>query len=178
MPRPFTFPVLYDEALQLTTTKLKQWGYLNSKEIKSGRIFWNSHRNQTGSISIKVNTINEQPYIEFNYKYRDEPRIYKVGFVSLFSNLGKGVIWYFLCPVTNKRCRKLYLVDGYFLHREAFKGCMYKSQAKTKEKGFFRYFKNQIKLDDLNEKIYSKHFKRHYAGKPTKRYLRIMEKID
>jgi len=38
---------------------------------------------------------------------------------------GKGVIWHFLCPATRKRCRKLYLVDTYFLHREAFNGCFY-----------------------------------------------------
>jgi hypothetical protein len=25
--------------------------------------------------------------------------------------------------------------------------------------------------------IYSKHFKSHYAGKPTKRYLKLMRKI-
>lgn len=29
---------------------------------------------------------------------------------------------------TEKRCRKLYLVDGYFLHRDAFKKCMYDSK--------------------------------------------------
>jgi len=178
MPKFPTYPTLYNEALQISITKLKEWDYLKPEQIKTGTLTWSRNGHKTGSISITENTQSEQPYIELNYKYRDEPRNYKVSLVSMPSNLGKGRIWYFLCPRANKRCRKLYSIDGYFLHREAFKGCMYKSQAKTKEKGFFRYFKNQIKLDDLNEIIYSKHFKRNYAGKPTKRFLRIMEQIE
>jgi len=84
-----------------------------------------------GSISINVNTQSEQPYIELDYNYRDKPRNYKVYLTSTPSNLDKGKIWYFLCPHTNKRCRKLYSIGGYFLHREAFKNCMYQSQSQT-----------------------------------------------
>ncbi len=95
------------------------------------------------------------------------------------SNLGKGLIWYFLCPQTNKRCRKLYLIGGYFLHRTAFKGCMYKTQTKSKEcrqldKTLGVYFR----IDNLYSQLSQKHFKKTYAGKPTKRYLRIMEQIQ
>jgi len=42
------------------------------------------------------------------------------------------------------------------------------------------YQKNicRYKADELNEKIYSKHFKSHCASKPTKRYLQLLKKID
>jgi len=93
-------------------------------------------------------------------------------------NLGKGLIWYFLCPQTNKRCRKLYSIGGYFLHREAFSGCMYETQTQSKkhrqlDKSLGAFFKT----DDLYSQLYQKHFKKTYAGKPTKKYLRILEQI-
>ena len=179
MPKPHTFPTLYNEALQISISKLKEWEYLNPEQIKSGTITWSRNGSQTGSISIKVNTHSEQPYIELDYKYRDEPRNYKVRLVSLPSNLGKGLIWYFLCPHTNKRCRKLYSIGGYFLHREAFNGCMYETQTQSKkyrqlDKILGAYFKS----DNLYSELYKKNFKKTYAGKPTKRYLRIMEQIQ
>ncbi len=179
MAKPYTFPTLYNKALQISISKLKEWEYLNPEQIKSGTLTWSRNGNQTGSISIKVNTHSEQPYIELDYKYRDEPRNYKVRLVSIPSNLGKGLIWYFLCPQTNKRCRKLYSIGGYFLHREAFNGCMYETQTQSKkyrqlDKTLGAYFRT----DDLYSQLYQKHFKKTYAGKPTKKYLRIMEQIQ
>ena len=174
-----TFPTLYNKALQIDISKLKGWGYLNPEQIKSATLNWSRNGNPTGSISIQVNTHSEQPYIELDYKYRDEPRNYKVYLTSIPSNLGKGEIWYFICPHTKKRCRKLYLIGGYFLHREAFKGCMYETQTQSKksrqlDKTLGAYFRT----DQLYEQLYKKHFKKTYAGKPTKKYLRIMEQIQ
>jgi len=179
MPKPYTFPTLYNEVLQIHISKLKEWGYLAPGKIKRGTIDWSRNGNPTGSISISVNTQSEQRYIELDYKYRDEPRNYKVFLTSTPSNLSRGEIWYFLCPQTNKRCRKLYSIGGYFLHREAFKGCMYESQTQSKkyrqlDKTFGAYFKS----DNLYSELYKKHFKKSYAGKPTKKYLRIMERIQ
>ena len=179
MPKPHTFPTLYNEALQISISKLKEWEYLNPEQIKSGTLTWSRNGNKTGSISIKVNTHSEQPYIELDYKYRDEPRNYKVRLVSMPSNLGKGLIWYFLCPQTNKRCRKLYSIGGYFLHREAFNGCMYETQTQSKKyRQLDKILGAYFKTDDLYSQLYQKHFKKTYAGKPTKKYLRIMEQIQ
>ena len=61
MPKPHTFPTLYNEALQISISKLKEWEYLNPEQIKSGTITWSRNGNQTGSISIQVNTHSEQP---------------------------------------------------------------------------------------------------------------------
>jgi len=178
MPKFPTFPTLYDDVLQINISKLKAWGYLNPNQTKSGVLTWSFNGNKTGCISIFVNTFCDQPYIELDYKYRDEPRSYKIELVSIPSNLGKGTIWYFSCPVTNKRCRKMYSIGGYFLHREAFQGCMYESQTKSK---YYRYLDKYLgayfKIDKLYEQLYSKHFKKTYAGKPTKKYLRIMDQI-
>jgi hypothetical protein len=179
MPKPHTFPTLYNEALQISISKLKGWGYLDPEQFKSGTLNWSRNGNPTGSISIQVNTHSEQPYIELDYKYRDEPRNYKVRLVSMPSNLGKGLIWYFLCPQTKKRCRKLYSIGGYFLHREAFNGCMYETQTQSKKyRQLDKTLGAYIKSENLYSELYKKNFKKTYAGKPTKKYLRIMEQIQ
>jgi hypothetical protein len=179
MPKPHSFPNLYNEALQIHISKLKGWGYLDRELIKSGSLNWSINGNSTGSISIKVNTYSQEPYIELAYDYRDEYRNYKIYLTSTISNLNKGEIWYFICPKTKKRCRKLYSINGYFLHRDAFKGCMYETQIKSKkyrqlDKILGVYFNN----DNLYRELYKKHFKKTYAGKPTKKYLQLKRKIE
>lgn len=178
MPKPATFPTLFDEVSQLNITRLKEWGYLKPEQIKSGTIHWSIRGKEIACISIKSNTRTIDPFIELNYLYKDEPRNYKVSLVCLPSNLGKGHIWYFLCPETNKRSRKLYLVGGYFLHRDAFNGCMYDSQTKSKKwRDMEKVYGSYFDCDKYFKELYSKHFKKFYNGKPTKRYLYLKQKI-
>lgn len=179
MPKFPTLPPLYDEVLQLSITNLKRDGFLKPDFHVNGITTWSCNGNKTGSIGIEVNTKGERPYVELNYQYKDEPRKYKIRLVTVLSNLGKGNIWYFLCPQTNKRCRKLYSIGGYFYHREAFNGCMYETQTRSKQmrridKSFGAYFRAESFYKELNKK----HFKRTYAGEPTKRYLWLMEQIQ
>lgn len=127
---------------------------------------------------FRVDTRTEQPYIELNYLYGEQQQNYKIDLVSLPSNLGKGKVWYFRCPHTFKRCRKLYCVGGEFLHREAFKRCMYICQTESKH---YRAYDKTIcaifKIKKLYEKTNKKYFKNFYNGKPTKRFLKTMLKI-
>ena len=119
------------------------------------------------------------PYIELDYKYRDEPRKYRVRLVSVPSNLGAGEVWYFLCPHTGKRCRILYSVGGWFLHREAFRRVYYDSQVQSKKtRNYMHVVGPLFKTDKLYDELYKPYFKRYYAGKPTKRYARIQKKLE
>lgn len=177
MPKNPTFPTLYNEASQINISKLKKWGYLNSNQISSGVLTWSIRGNQTGSISICVNMTKDQPYIELDYTSRKRPRKYKIKLVSKPSNLGKGKMWFFQCPQTNKLCRKLYSISGYFLHREAFKGCMYESQTQSHQaRELDRVLSKVFSVDKLDQELYSKHFTKYYNGKPTKRYVKIMKR--
>jgi hypothetical protein len=177
MAKPHTHPTLYDNALQMSIKKLNEWGYLKSGQEFKTQLDWSRNGNPIGSISIKINTMSKNPYIELDYKFRDDPRNYKVDLVSVKSNLGKGVIWYFVCPETNKRCRVLYSIGGYFLHREAFSGCMYESQTQSKKNRELEKFAMYFQTSKLKSEIYSKHFKKMYKGKPTKRYLKLLKKL-
>lgn len=141
--------------------------------------YWSSNNgNRVASISIKVNHRNITPFLELSYNYGNEPVKYRVRFISQPSNLGIGEVWYFLCPYTHKKCRKLYLVDGYFLHRTSVRG-MYDAQTESK---YYRSLKNtfgrELKASKLIDKTYQKHFKKYYSGKPTRKYLIILKKLE
>ena len=60
MPKPYTYPTLLNEALQLSITKLKEWEYLNPEQYKSGTINWSRNEQPTGSISIQVFNLKGQ----------------------------------------------------------------------------------------------------------------------
>jgi hypothetical protein len=174
-----TFPTLYDDVLQIRLSKLKELGYLNPNQYKSGTLTWSTNGQERGSILIAVGNQIEKPYVELKYQFKKEPRNYKVKLVSVPSNLGKGNVWYFVCPHTKKRCRVLYSIGGYFLHREAFNGCMYESQTKSKHwRSLEKNFGAAFRTGEVYDELYSKYFKSHYRGKPTKRFKKLKAELD
>ena len=179
MPKPHTFPTLYDEVKTVSISFLTKHGYLKPNKLKAGSIHWSRNGENLGSISIKVCTYSESPYLEFDYKCNKAPINYRAKLVSAPSNLGKGVVWYFICPKTGKRCRKLYLADTFFYHRSAFNGCMYEKQTQSKKSRYLdKTLGEYFRTDQLFEQLYKKNFKKTYAGKPTKKYLWLMERIN
>lgn len=179
MPKPHTYPTLFDDVKIISISFLTKHGYLKPNQWRNGTITWSRNGNKTGSISIGIYTKPENSYLELDYKCNEAPINYRVQLISAPSNLGKGVVWYFVCPRTGKRCRKLYLADTYFYHRSAFRGCMYEKQTQSKksrhlDKTLGLYFQ----VDKLFEQLYKKHLKKHYAGKPTKKYLKLTRQIQ
>ena len=179
MPKPHTFPTLFNDLKTVSISFLAKNGYLKPNHFQNGTITWSSNGIKTGSILIWVSTQPGRPYLELDYKCNGAPVKYKVQLVSAPSNLGKGVVWYFICPNTNKRCRKLYLADTYFYHRSAFRGCLYKTQTYSKKyRQLEKKFKFYFQKNDFFEELSAKHFKKHYAGKPTRRYSKLTLKLQ
>jgi hypothetical protein len=178
MPRHSSIPTLYDECKTISLTSLKKWGYLKPGEWKHGGITWSRAGNKTGSISFSVDMFSDNPCFELDYRCNETTINYQVHLVSIPSNIGKGVVWYFLCPATRKRCRKLYLIGGKFLHRTAFRGCFYEKQTySSRNRNLCRAFEFVSKVDKAYETLHTKYFKKYYAGKPTKRYRKLAETI-
>ena len=176
MSRYSTNPFLFDEAKFISITVLKKWGYLELGTSKSGVLTWRMNGEKTGSISIFVNHNN---LVTVDYKCNETSYNYNISLTSTPSNLGIGEIWYFICPFTHKRCRKLHLISERFMHRSNLPSGMYSTQIQSKgwrlmDKVYGSYFK----LDEVYEELYSKHFKTHYNGKPTKRYLKLIQQIN
>jgi len=161
-----------DKAFTLTTGKLNSWGYM--KKPKSGIITWQKGEQDLKSIHIHVDTRSGNPYMELFYKHDGDVIQYKIELVSMPSNLGNGILWYFICPVSGKRARKLYLIDGEFVHRDSYKGGIYSSQVLSHKD------RQRKKLMDgafAEEKIDEKYFTPFYRGKPTVKYKSIMKKV-
>ena len=179
MPKFPTFPTLFNEVLQISISNLKELGYLDPCQRRSGTFAWNSNGREIGSIGITADMTSAIPNIELDYKYRDQSRNYRINIIAVPSNIGKGKIYYFQCPQTGKRCRKLYSIGGYFLHRDAFRGCYYESQTRSRKMRMVdKVYGSYFKQDKLYEELYKPYFKPYYAGKPTKRYIRINKKLE
>lgn len=179
MGRPYTFPTLYDEVLQLSIKILKRDGLLKKGYKWSGSLSWNRRGEKIATISIVIDMREGSNFIILDYRSNGVPIKYRVNVCTVKSNLNKGEIYYFVCPKTGKRCLKLYFVSDYFLHRDAFVNCMYDSQTQGKRcRDFFKIFVPEYKMDEVYSELYKKNFKTHYAGKPTKKYLKLMKLIE
>lgn len=176
MPKVPTFPPLFDSVNVLSMSKLKEWGYLKDSSRKNSVVTWSKNGIKTSSVSMDFCLDKEEMILE--YKYDGELRKIRYDLVCLPSNLGKGKVWFFVCPKTYNLCRKLYCIDGYFYCRRAFNGGMYESQIQSKKLRWLdSVYGDYFKLDNLYAELRKKHFKKYYAGKPTKRYRKICHQI-
>jgi hypothetical protein len=176
MGRNSTNTTLIDETLTIKIKDLKRFDYLKYSEVRAGVLKWSSSFGYQSEVNISVN--NNNSILTISYKLNGNPICYSVPIIYINSNLGKGKIPLFICPMTNKRCRNLYLLNGYFAHRTSSNNAMYESQTQSKHYRFLdKNFGKVFKLDSYYQTIYSKHFKTHYNNKPTRRYLSILKSI-
>lgn len=98
---------------------------------------------------------------------------YDIRIVSIPSNLGKGRMYYFICPFTHKWCKYLYMGYGspYFKSREAYSHRIYyASQLSSRlNKPNDIYWRLERQLEVLRPL----HPKNHYKGTVTKAQQRI-----
>jgi hypothetical protein len=178
MGRYGNYPKTVDDCKTVSISKLKEWNYFSYGK-RSGTIKWSRNGIESSSIGIEVTFTDKEKFIILDYKTNDKEIRYKVEIESLPSNLGKGEVYYFVCPSTGKLCRKLYFESGYFLHRTAFKNLMYQKQLESKKnRELFKIFDASFVPDEIFEQRYKPYFKTHYNGKPTKRFLKLEKKIN
>lgn len=174
MPRHSTFPTTYEERRSFSISDLRKLDYLTPESWKSGILSWSRNGIPRGSISISVCTYGS-PYLQLSYALDKTKEVeYKVDMIKVPSNLGKGHVWYFRCPYTQMLCRKLYSIDGYFMHREAIKGYYEKQIQSKKYRELERLYGPIYVANKTFEETTKKYFKRWYKGQPTKRYRKIL----
>ncbi len=174
MGRHSTFPTLFDEARQLSISDLKRLGYLKPDSIKKGLLHW-----ADGGISVLVDTRSDSPFVELNYLFNDKHVRYKIDLTTIQSNLNRGVIWRFFCPQTHKRCRTLYLSpSGYFVHREACGGLYKIQQLSKKQRHTARILRVMVEANISIDNFDKERYKHTYAGKPTRRHLKDLKRIE
>lgn len=146
---------------------------------------WNSGN----EIKIETCYSKSAKYIRLMYHRVNEERDYdyKIQLTTVPSNLGKGEILYFICPVSGKRCKVLYRAYGcnIWKSREAYQvRIYYNSQinsAHWHNHSMYRQIINSDEFGELIEKHDRKYAKTHYKGKPTKwvqRHLELLERVE
>ena len=149
------------------------------EHIKKGVTYLQGSFNYKSGASIGVKLIKEgsRYVVELNYYKTIEGEkkdiSYQVQVVSVPSNLGKGEVYYFLCPFTYKRCKVLYMGYGslYFKSREAYRHRIY--YASQLSSHLDRHNDTYWRLERKLEQLYKKHPKTHYRGKTTRAQKRI-----
>ncbi len=154
--------------------KLKEWKIFKSHS-HYGTLRWHSNDVSTGSMNYSFTQEEKQGTIEFDYKIRKsdseewQKLKYWVQIEKQRCYFGGNRAW-FRCPVAQcgRRCRKLYLWNGYFVCRKCTR-CWYESQQWFNQQ--YRIVVNSWKAD----RYYEEHVKRaSYAGKMTKKYKRYL----
>ncbi len=171
MPRYPTFPDCFDEVKQITITGLKRCGFFRPNMITRGSYGWT--RDGQNSELIEITACLADRYIELNYVYGDEPIAYRVELESISKHFG-GCEWYFICPETDRRCRKLYGIGKLFLSRFAYPSTMYSIQTESKRG---REIMKALRCIEIRRELQTRrHCPPKYKGTETKRYRRMIEK--
>lgn len=161
-------------AYRIELSHLFKAGYIRKGCKISGNLSWNNGSN----ISIYSELTKEKQFIRLAYQMKDssgeiQKLDYQIRLDSIPSNLGKGEIYYFICPRSGRRIRILYRCYGshYFKARKAYQiRIFYQSQISSKKDYHnSRYFEAERKL----EECYQVQRKSHYQGKETRLLKRI-----
>lgn len=93
----------------------------------AGTSSWNTGASITFFLSKNETGLSLELSYSKTIKEEKENFNYKVKIVSVPSNLGKGNNYYFICPISGKRCKILYMAYGsnYFKCRTAYQNRIY-----------------------------------------------------
>jgi len=172
MGRDTTGAITVNQCLQINVNFYKRL-LVNDCFPFSNSLSWNTG----ASISYSLIKDNEGMFLELIYsktiKEEKENFNYKIRIVSVPSNLGKGNNYYFICPISGKRCKILYMAYGsnYFKCRTAYQNriyypCQISSRLNLNNDIYWRV-ERQLKT------LYPKHPKTHYKGNFTRPQQRI-----
>jgi len=181
MPKRPTFPSMTDRTVRVDLTIFKEWGLLKPdlkssgtyQDVRNGELF--------GSIDFFLHT-GTAPYCVFSGKFKGIPFEKTIKMVAIESNLNHKIaltdskVYYFLCPITGKRCRKLYVIGGRFGSAKGF-DLYYPQQVLSKNQiSWESYFGALRELEKVDAELFSSGMRTSYNGKITKRYAGLLRK--
>lgn len=171
------------EVLRIELTQLLKSGFVKKGSIQLSSFEWTNG----SSIGIESKYTDEEQFIRLFYTSTDwqgekTEYDYKIQLSFVPSNLGKGEVPYFVCPVSGERCRILYKAYGspIWKSRGAYnRTIFYASQTSSKlSKMNDKYWKLEKEIKAIYKDT---RYQTHYKGKPTrryKRYLRLLEEQE
>lgn len=179
MTRFANYPTPIEELRNINISFLSKHGYIKPNRGNLGTLTWTSPHGTKNSIGFRTVVWETSGIITLDYTFdRTEKKRYDVRLITRPSNLGNGLLWFFLCPFTGRVCRKLHLINGDFKHRSSLPGLLYEKQLESKRcRSWHRMYAGEF-CGDLYSELFSKYFKKYYQGKITKRFARISKKLQ
>jgi len=177
MGRYSTGAMTTGQAIRLELSYLFEKGYLEKGKETYGGVSW------TNGFYIIVEGHLSEGFIQVVYQVKNsfgenKSMKYKIFLESVPSNLGRGEVYYFLCPVSGKRCRILYMAYGSYKWkcREAYQNRLYYASQKCSKMSYAneRYWA----LDDKIKAFKKKGFRYTYNGKPTRKAKQLRRMTD
>lgn len=164
--------------LRLSVTDCKRMGYFYPQSQANGVVTWTQGKQVIASIRMQTNTAGVVPYAVLTYTYKGQPVRIELTLRFAPSNLNNGTgYYYFVCPVTGLSCRNLYLVDGKFVSRSAFRP-LYGSQVERRRNCGLAYL---CALADYEKMLDAPYRRLTYRGKPTpwgRKVMRMEERAN
>lgn len=174
MGRWSTGAVTVNQCLQINVKNFTK-GISKSFHSSNGTINWSTGASL--SFAVTKNNYGLSLVLEYSKTFEGEKKNinYTIQIETVPSNLGKGQVYYFVCPFTFKRCRIIYMGYGsqYFKSRKAYRHRLYYPSQLSSH--LDSYNNRYWSLESTLEKLYTKHPKRHYKGKITHAQKRIRD---
>lgn len=162
------------EALRLNIDKLRRDKCINIGASTSFVTNWSGGE----SISSNVVYTENEKALTLKYSYQQRPIEYSIKIVEVKSNLGKGVNLYFVCPVTNRKCKYIYCCYGsdIFKSRQAYTNRIY-YLTQTCSKATRTATRNNVTENKISA-LYRLRRAINYRGKVTRRKQRLTKLFD
>lgn len=164
-----------EDYLRLRVADCKRLGFFKPNADVTNVVTWTQGTTKIATIAMRTDLTGAVPYAVLSYTYKGEPVHTELTLRFKPSNLKGGTgFYYFVCPVTGLSCRNLYLVNGRFVSRAAFRP-LYRKQAETragKNNGSLAVLREIGEYEDLAA---AKYRRLTYKGKLTP-YGRKVEK--
>ena len=184
MAKSPSFPLIIEELPYITISDL-----VKEKALKS-------HTKAFFVLPVRINDVvmgsvdcfshceDYHSFIEISGKMNGEDFEKVIRLDPVRSNLtGKTIrkesfLWYFECPKTGARCKKLFLHNGRFGSREYFNP-VYRRQVLSKYQiAVEKVCELAIKIEQLLKELGSRKIRRSYKGKPTKAFKKHLRQIN
>ncbi len=170
MGRYSTGAVTTGSTIRIELSYLLKNGFIQQGRFISATLNWTNG----SDIQIQSDFTVDWPYIRLIYKNTSyhtgevTNHDYKIYFGFLPSNLGKGQVLYFLCPVTNHRCRILYKCYGsqIWKSRYAYRHRIYyQCQISSKLHHYIdRYWTAEKQLEQLYSQVVKREVRQRIIG--------------
>lgn len=182
-----------DDYKKIEISFLNKYGYLDEWS-KWGTVNWSRGGEPSGSVSVSTPYWEKDSplldrHVKFSYTSTDrwsgekEKFDYKVQLTTTQCHFG-GVRYWFICPLTNTAtgmsCRRrvgvLYLAGKWFGCRHCYDLC-YASQKVDHHYKHYPLFRI-LDLEQKAEKLEKQIKRTHYAGRPTRKYRKLLALYD